>query len=169
MALVSYGNLKTPQAEAGDTMQTISSRTARLRVQLRAANSRHTSEEINVHGGFFCFDVSLLSTQRPSSLHLGSERGKKRKAARQKKPPAAAAIREPFGLDLPILGQDIMTNADAQLEALRAAIELVRGTLDDEQLAVGEIATDHVRTGVVQDQYRASRKQFAEMFREVRR
>ena len=62
-----------------------------------------------------------------------------------------------------------MTNADAQLEVLRAAIELVRGALDDEQLAVGEIAADDVRRGVVQDHYRATRKQLAEMLREARR
>ena len=62
-----------------------------------------------------------------------------------------------------------MTNADAQLEALRPAIELARGALADEQLAVGEIAADDVRRGVVQDPFRASRKQLAERLREARR
>ena len=95
VALVYYGYLKTAQAEAGNRMQTISSRAARLWVQLRAANSRHISEKMNVGGGFICFDVSLLNAQCPSSFHEGSKRGKKRKAGRQEKPRAAAPIPEP--------------------------------------------------------------------------
>ena len=120
----------------------------------------------NVGGGFFCLDVSLFDAQCSFSFHQGSKRGKKRKVARQEPPRAASPIPELFDLAQPVLGEEIMTNSDRQQEALRAATELARGA-DDEQLAVGEISADDVRRAL-QDHYRASRKQLAEMLREAR-